>query len=111
MYVYCKDREGVECIMIYSELVNLGDNDILSKTANLAAQMQKNMNARLDGLVFRAVSSMSVFDSERPHASNVISIIQIDSTEIQIYKGDTRIELAEDPLYGNHMILINTIHE
>jgi hypothetical protein len=95
--------------MIYSQLLVGQTNDILDKTVAIERMMQKTLGKRLDGMVFRAVASETTFNSEMPHADNVISIVQVDSTEVHIYKGDTRIFLGEDPQYGNHMILINFI--
>lgn len=77
--------------MMYSELVYSDNSALFDKVASLTAILQRNTNSRLDGLIFRAEPSQYAFDSGTPHADNVISLVQVSSNEINIYKGDTRI--------------------
>ena len=96
--------------MMYSELITSGQNEAFSKAQALAAILQRNLNSRLDYLIFKAEPSLAAFQSGAPHNDNVISIVQVSSSEINIYKGDTRISLGGGaPVYGNHMVLVNYV--
>ena len=96
--------------MMYAEMISDEQQKAFKKTQALAAVLQRNLNARLDHLIFKAEPSTSAFNSGAPHNDNVISIVQVSSTEINIYKGDTRISLGGGaPEYGNHLVLINYI--
>lgn len=90
--------------MMYSELVFSQNGEILDKTAALAVNLQRNLNNRLDGLIFRAETQAS-FNAGIPHADNVISLVQVDSTEINIYKGDTRIVLGGGSIPTDHALI------
>lgn len=93
--------------MMYGELVFDANKDILNKTVALAAILQRNLNGRLDDLIFRAVASQADFDAGIPHAQNVISLVQVDASEINIYKGDTRIFLGGGgEIPTNHALLL-----
>lgn len=96
--------------MMYQELIHGEQREILDKTAALTRTLQKNLNNRLDDLIFRAVASETTFNSEKPHASNVISIVQVSNNEINLYKGDTRIMFGSSGNF-NHIILVNAIVE
>lgn len=91
--------------MTYSKNVAKSNRNLMTKTEMLALLLQQNLNDRLDGLIFRAVESESAFNSERPHDDNVISIVQVNSAEINLYKGDTRITLGGGTII-DHAILI-----
>lgn len=93
--------------MIYVEKVTGEQGALLSKTATLAAILQRNLNGRLDGLIFRAVASEADFNSGIPHAENVISLVQVDANEINIYKGDTRIFLGGGEVPTDHAIIVD----
>lgn len=96
--------------MMYAEMISGAQQEAFKKTQALAAILQRNLNSRLDHLIFKAEPSESAFNAGTPHDDNVISIVQVSSTEINIYKGDTRISLGGGaPGYGNHMVLINFV--
>lgn len=94
--------------MMFTEYLFSQRSDILDKTKALEHNLQKNMNKRLDGLIFKAVASESAFNAGKPHAENVISLVQVGNSEINIYKGDTRI-LIDGGGGANHGLLINRI--
>lgn len=96
--------------MMYAEMISGAQQEAFKKTQALAAVLQRNLNSRLDHLIFKAEPSESAFNAGAPHNDNVISIVQVSSTEINIYKGDTRISLGGGaPRDGNHMVLINFV--
>lgn len=96
--------------MMYAEMISGAQQEAFKKTQALAAILQRNLNSRLDHLIFKAEPSESAFNAGAPHNDNVISIVQVSSSEINIYKGDTRISLGGGASgQGNHMVLINFV--
>lgn len=96
--------------MMYTEMIAGAQQEAFGKAQALAAILQRNLNSRLDHLIFRAEPSTAAFTAGSPHDDNVISIVQVSASEINIYKGDTRISLGGGaPEYGNHIVLINCI--
>lgn len=60
-----------------------------------AAQVQKNINSRLDGLYFR-VLTQEEFEAEETHYGEQITFVTRtvnDELKIDIYKGDIKINL------------------
>lgn len=83
----------------------VNDTDKIKKNIDkLEKTMQSNMNDRLDKMIFSYVESESKFNSEKPHKTNVISIVQVSADEINLYKGDMRILLGGTRL--NHAVLV-----
>lgn len=96
--------------MMYAEIISGAQQEAFNKTQALAAVLQRSLNSRLGHLIFKAEPSESAFNAGAPHNDNVISIVQVSSSEINIYKGDTRISLGGGaPRDGNHMVLINFV--
>ena len=95
---------------MYNEIITADQENSYRKAQALAAIFQRNLNARLDYLIFKAEPSLAAYQSGAPHDDNVISIVQVSESEINIYKGDTRISLGGGtPMYGNHMVLVNYV--
>lgn len=93
--------------MMYAEMISDEQQKAFKKTQALAAVLQRNLNARLDHLIFKAEPSTSAFNSGIPHNDNIISIVQVSPTEINLYKGDTRITLGAGDVINHGILFIN----
>ena len=94
--------------MIYNELITGQNEELMKKTVAIEQMLQKNLNSRLDKLTFKAFASETQFNNTKPHNTNVISIVQVSSTEVNLYKGDTRIFLDSGESL-DHIVLINEV--
>lgn len=89
-------------MFIESQIKDL--EEINKKVNKIEKNMQSSVNARLDKMIFSYVESETKFNNEKPHKENLISIVQVSSNEINMYKGDKRIMLGGARL--NHAIIV-----
>lgn len=78
--------------------------EINKNVDKIEKSMQTTLNNRLDKMIFSYVESETKFNNEKPHKNNVISVVQVSSNEINLYKGDKRIMLGGTKL--NHAIIV-----